>query len=379
MTVEESLLNKKICHVTSAHDRYDVRIFLKECKSLAKHGFNVTLLVNDSIEDEFIEGVRIRSTNFEPKNRYERMVVSQKRIRKLAIQIDADIYHFHDPELLPLASFLKRRGKKVIFDFHEDVSQQILYKNWIPKVIRKVISTSYRLYESKKAVNFDALITVTPKIVDRLSKINSNSFMVTNYPILESSYDIEETEKQKDNTICFAGGVSPQWNHENIIKAIDKVEYINYSLAGSGPKEYLESLKRLEGWKKVDYLGRLPHEEVKNIYSKSKIGMALLSNDTQVGNEGTLGNTKIFEFMEAGIPIICSNNRLWTQIVKEYNCGITVNPNNIEEIIDAIKTINDNPNKAYKMGVNGRNAVLRKFNWKTQEEVLINVYLFLLR
>ena len=102
----------KVCHVTSAHSRYDVRIFHKECKSLAKNGFDVTLLVNDSLEDELIDGVSIKSTNFNPRNRFERMIKSQKHIKRKAIEIDAHIYHLHDPELLPLGNKLKRLGRK---------------------------------------------------------------------------------------------------------------------------------------------------------------------------------------------------------------------------------------------------------------------------
>lgn len=361
-----------ICHVTSAHSRYDVRIFHKECKSLAKNGFDVTLLVNDNIDDELIEGVKIKSTNFKPKNRYERMIISQKKVREKAIQINADIYHLHDPELLPLASYLKKKSKKVIFDFHEDVSQQILFKKWIPKSIRKVISISYSIYEAQNAKKFDALITVTPKIVERLKKINPQTIMITNYPILSNFYT--EDVITKNNMLCFAGGVTPQWNHLNIIKAIEGIEDITYSLAGTGSEEYINSLKKLDGWNKVKYLGKIPHEEVRGVYSKSLFGMALLSFNTQVGNEGTLGNTKIFEFMEAGLPIICSNNNLWKEIVKEYKCGIAVDPNNVQEIVNAIRIILDNPEKADKMGANGRRAIVEKFNWRTQESVLLDLY-----
>lgn len=362
----------KVCHVTSAHSRYDVRIFHKECKSLANNGYDVTLLVNDNNEDEILDGVKIKSTCFNPKNRYERMIVSQRNIRQKAAEINADIYHFHDPELLPLASKLKHKGKKVIFDFHEDVSQQILTKDWIPGIIRKIVSKLYKIYESQKAKEFDALITVTPKFVERLSMINPNTVMVTNYPIL-SKFDMSRNHKE-GNYICFAGGITGQWNHINIIKAIEKIEGVTYLLAGSGPKEYISVLKSLDGWEKVDYLGRIPHEEVKDIYAKSIVGMTILSHDTQVGNEGTLGNTKIFEFMEAGLPVICSDNNLWKNMIDKYKCGIAVNPDSIEEIREAIEYIMSKPNEAKAMGENGKKAVMEEFNWKTQEEVLIDLY-----
>jgi len=369
-------MNNRVCHITSAHDRYDIRIFHKECKSLAKYGFDVTLLVNDDGEDEFVDDIKIISTHFNPKNRYERMIISQKRIKEIATEIDADIYHFHDPELLALASYLKRRGKKVIFDFHEDVSQQILFKTWIPRNLRKIVSCLYKLYESRKAKKFDALITVTPKFVEKFKKINPNTTMVTNYPVL-SEYE-ENSERRKSKSICFAGSISSQWNHINIINAIEQIDDISYILAGNGSKEYLSALENLVGWEKVNYYGKIPHEEVKEIYSKSIAGMALLSYDTQVGDEGTLGNTKIFEFMEAGLPIICSNNRLWKEIVDKYQCGIVVAPNDIQGITNAITKLITHPTLAMRMGKNGRKITEEIFNWRLQFKNLYELYLKLL-
>lgn len=377
MTIKSPSLKNKVCHVTSAHSRYDVRIFHKECKSLAKHGFDVTLLVNDDLEDELVDGIKIISTHFKPKNRFERMIISQRKIKHKAVEIDAEIYHFHDPELLPLASYLKRKNKKVIFDFHEDVSQQILFKEWIPKKIRKIISKIYKVYEEKHSKKFNALITVTPKFLDRLKLINKNSIMVTNYPILRSEFN--STDQPKSECICFAGGITTQWNHLNIIKAIETLDSIKYLLAGSGSSEYLDCLKNQDGWKKVDYLGRIPHEEVKSIYSKAMVGMSLLSHHTQVGMDGTLGNTKLFEYMEAGIPVICSDNKIWKEIVKKHKCGIAIDPNNVKEIRKAIVELINNPKKSKEMGENGRRAVEEEYNWKTQEEILVTIYRDLVR
>lgn len=371
MSITNSNKLIKVCHVTSAHPRYDVRIFHKECKSLANNGFDVTLLVNDNLPNEKKDGVKIISTKIEPKSRIERMIISKKTIRTKMLKIDADIYHFHDPELLPDASWIKKQGKKVIFDFHEDVSNLILYMTWIPSRIRKIVSLIYEKYEVNKASRLDALISVTPKIVERLKHINPNTIMVTNYPI---STDEASNNGDRRRAICFAGGIDPQWNHENIIKAIENIDNIIYILAGSGSSEYLEKLKKLKGWEKVRYLGRIPHEKVKEIYSKSMIGMTLLSNNTQVGDEGTLGNTKIFEFMDAGLPVICSNNKIWKEIVEGYECGIAINPDNINEIIKAIYKIINDQEKAIKMGQEGRKAIFDKFNWGFEEEKLLKLY-----
>src|SRR5699024_782118 len=104
----------------------------------------------------------------------------------------------------------------VIFDFHEDVSQQILFKTWIPGKLRKTVSSIYKSYEKNKAKSFDAIVTVTPKFVERLKMINPNTIMVTNYPIITKENN-KNNEVPKNKAICFAGGINSQWNHENKI------------------------------------------------------------------------------------------------------------------------------------------------------------------
>ena len=361
-----------VCHVTTVHQRHDVRIFHKECRSLANNGYNVVLLVNDTLANEALDGVNIFSTHFKPKNRLDRMITSTRLIKAQIKQVNAQLYHFHDPELLPIAAWTKRQGKTVIFDFHEDVSQQILYKHWIPKALRQLIASLYRAYEDNLIGKFDGVISVTPKIVERLKAKNNNAVMVTNYPILKVNR--VDASIPKENVVCFAGGVVPQWNHHTILEAIEPLTDVRYELAGKSEAGYLEELIRHPAWSKVTYLGKIPHEAVNHLYAKSKIGLALLSFETQVGGEGTLGNTKVFEFMEAGLPIICSNNTIWTDMVNKYHCGILVDPSDVTALREAIRTYLDHPQEARQAGLNGRQAVEAEYNWATQEAYLLSLY-----
>lgn len=363
-------MSKKVCHITSAHGRYDVRIFMKQCRSLAKNGYDVTLVVNDNNNDEVIDGVKIISTRFAPKNRAERFFNSKKLIFKKAFEIDADIYQIHDPELLPLGNKLKRMNKKLVFDSHEDVPRQIMDKNWIPGAARYFISKAYEIYEKESIKYYDGIISVTPHVVERLFNANSNTIMITNYPIVDPK---EVIDRNPENAICFAGGIDSQWNHDKILAAIDRIESIKYVLAGSGSQEYMNYLRSLPGWKKVEYEGRIPHAEVKNVYSRSIAGVALNYSNQSKG-EGTLGNTKLFEFMAAKLPVICSDYKLWKAIINENKCGICVDPNNVEEIVSAIKYLLENPEVARIMGENGRKAVIEKYNWTTQEKTLLELY-----
>ena len=387
MNRETTNMPKRVCHLTSAHKRHDVRIFRKECCSLAKAGYNVTLVVNDTLPDETLQGVRIVSTHFQPKNRMERMLLGTKAVYKKALEQNADVYHLHDPELLPIAYKLKRRNKIVIFDAHEDTEEQIKDKKWIPRPFSKVISKLYGHYAGQIMRRIDAVITVTPDFVEKFKKYQENTVMVTNYPIVKefvksNSERNSHIESQislitQGGYIFFAGGITTQWMHDVVIRAIEPIESIQYVLAGFGKESYLNHLRSLPGWDKVYFLGNISHEKVSELYRCALAGIAV-NKCTQLQGKGTLGNTKLFECMESAIPVICTDYPLWKNIIEENTCGICVNPEKPSEITAAIRYLIEHPDKASEMGKNGRKAVLEKYNWVPEEEKMLGLYYQLL-
>lgn len=358
---------QKICHMTSAHTSLDTRIFYKQCISLAEAGFETYLVApGESFEQN---GVKVIGVETSKGNRLLRMTKIAKDVYRAALAVDADIYQLHDPELLQFALKLKKKGKKVIFDSHEDYPENIRKKTWIPFVIRPVIAGLYKKYQNHVLKRIDAVIYVTLSQREKLETVNPNAVMITNYPIIES---MEESPVYSGNrTICFAGGISEQWMHENIIKAAAN-KGIKYILCGR-ETTYLSYLKTLPEWPIVDYKGELPHDRVFAVLREAGIGMAL-ADDKLYGNYGTLGNTKLFEEMLAGIPVICTNFILWKEIIEDNNCGICVDPNDIDSIAYAINYLFDNPGVAKQMGANGRKMVIEKYNWSVEEKKLLNLY-----
>ncbi|MDY0278250.1 MAG: glycosyltransferase, partial [Acholeplasma sp.] len=208
----------KVCHITSAHERYDTRIFHKECKTLVANNYDVSLIVNDLYQDEIIDSINILSTDFKPKNRFQRMIKSQRLIKKRAIEVDADIYHLHDPELLRLASFLKCKSKKVIFDSHEDYVLTIEVKKWIPKPLRAIISKFYNYYENRIISKIDGALVCYHWTKDRYIKINTNTELLFNFPKLSDYIPIDIN--YGSHNIVYAGGITDQWNHDYVIKSL---------------------------------------------------------------------------------------------------------------------------------------------------------------
>ena len=359
----------KVCHMTSVHAKEDVRIFYKECSTLAKAGYDVYLVERgDSYEKN---GVHIRGVGEMPESRLKRMTKGAHCVYKTALELDCDIYHFHDPELLPYGLKLKKKGKKVIFDSHENTALAIEEKEYIPKIVRYVLQKAYTSYEKGVCRRLDAVITVTPTQTAYFRQVNEKTTEVTNYPIFSEKY-IEPAFE--DKAVVFAGGISEQWNHDLIIESLKDLPDCKYVLCGPD-NGYRKSLEKLPAWNQVDYKGKIPHAEVARVLSECMIGMALLTpGKNTAGKFGTIGNTKIFEEMMAGLPVICTDFDLWKDFVEKYKCGICVDPKNKNEVCSAIRYLITHPAIARSMGENGRRAVREEFNWESNSQALLKLY-----
>lgn len=358
---------KRVCHVTSVHSAKDTRIFFKECKSLSKK-YEV-IIVAANARDEIVDNIQIIGYKL-PTSRFSR-ILKAKEVIKTLVNVNAEVYHFHDPELLPIGIILKKRiGKQIVFDSHEDVPMQILCKEYIPRFLRKPLSRLYSYYESSKMKKYDALVTVTPIIYNRLKLINPYTYQITNFPMYE---EISHSAKW-DRTICFTGSVSERYLHHSIINCLKNAD-ARYVLAGSAYPSYLNRLKQLPNWDSVDYRGQVSYNQVLEILQSCSIGIVILFYSPNVGyKKGTLGVLKMFEYMMAGIPVIATDFELWKEIIDVNHCGICVNPYDDKQIQNAIRFLLDHPEEARKMGENGKDAVRRLYNWGSQESILFDLY-----
>lgn len=362
----------KICHVSSVHESLDGRL-QKECSSLAKRDEYEVFLVAKG--DSYTRnGVKVVGIGNAPSGRLKRMFAFSKKVVRKALELDADVYHLHDPELLQYVSMFKKYGKLVVFDQHEDVADSILDKEYIPTWLRKTVAKTYGLYSNSKLKICDAVVSVTPHIIDKLLKIQRNVYMVTNYPEWKE-VTINLDRKIEYHTVLFAGGVAPQWSHDTVLKAIEAVDNMTYELYGPMEEGYLQTLSVLPGWQKTHYHGKVPFREVQEALYSGGIAVALLqpSNNTG-GMRGTIGNTKLFEGMQAGLPLICTDFEMWREIIEKGHCGICISPSDEKALIKALTYLRDHPAEARQMGENGRALVKSKYNWGTQEKVLYRMY-----
>jgi glycosyltransferase involved in cell wall biosynthesis len=358
----------KVCILTSVHHPFDIRIFHKEAKSLLKAGYEVTLVAQHD-KDEIVEGIKILSLP-KPRNRIVRMTRTVWQAYRKALKIDADIYHFHDPELIPIGLLLKHHGKRVVYDVHEDVPRQILSKDHIFVLIRKPVSALIEAIEAFSAKRFDGVVTATPFINKRFIELGANAVNVNNYPITSELSSRKRRWVRKEKSVFYIGGISRIRGVFEMVEAIGKTPYKLF-LAGNLESGIKNRLVHLPGWRQVDALGFVDREGAKATATRSMAGLVLFHPEP---NHIDAQPNKMFDYMSAGIPVVASNFPLWKKIIDGAECGICVDPLNPEEIASAIRWIIIHLSEAKRMGENGRRAVEEKYNWDKESEKLLSFY-----
>ena len=362
----------KICHLTSAHPRFDIRIYRKECISLQKD-FDVHLIVADDKGDQEIEGLHIFDVGKET-GRLNRFLKTPKKILKKALSVDAAVYHLHDPDLLLIANKLKKKDKIVIFDAHEDIPKQLLSKPYLSKWKSRIASKLFGKYEKRVTAKLDIIITATPVIRDKFLQFHKNVIDINNYPLMNELYAEKSDWSHKKEQVAYVGGISKIRGILEVISSLShlKSEHKILQLVGEfSEKETYESALKTEGFEKVNQLGFLSREEVKTILDESMAGVVTF---LPVPNHIDAQPNKMFEYMSAGIPVIGSKFPLWQEIIEGNSCGICVNPNEPREIAEAFQYIFDHPEKAAEMGENGVSAIRTRYNWEAEEIKLISKY-----
>lgn len=360
-----------VVHMTSAHPRFDTRVFVKQCQSLARSGFVVHLVVADGLGDEFKGEVRIHDVG-RPSGRINRVLNKARLVYKKARELNADLYHIHDPELMPFGLALKRGGFRVVFDSHEDVSVQILSKPYLYPLILRVMSSLYRKFERFACQRFDAIVTATPYIREKFRLVSNNVVDVNNYPVL-GELDAGVSWDLKRDEVCYVGGLTEVRGIREIVCASASLKSKGrLNLGGRFSEINFESqVKSLDGWRFVNDMGYLDRDGVRDVLRRSVAGLVTLH---PIPNYIDALPVKMFEYMAAGIPVIASDFPLWRNILSESNCGVCVDPLDVKAIAEAIDYFVVNREVAHAMGERGRLAVLKKYNWDAEFQKLLSLY-----
>jgi len=361
----------RVAHLTSVHSPFDIRIFQKECVSLGQAGYDVVLIAPHK-HDEVKKGVRIRAIP-RPTNRRQRMLRTTWHAFKAAINESVDVVHFHDPELIPVGLLLKLRGKRVIYDVHENVPDHV--KSYAPAVFQPLIGWLAQLTEHVAWMCFDGVVAATGTIAKRFP--TRKTITVQNFPIPDElvSNNGHVPYHQRGPLIAYVGGINLIRGLKQMLRGlsmIPKTVGVRLAIAGSFDSPELErEAKEMPGWEQVEFLGWRSREELATLLGHARMGLVLYH---PVPVHAGAQPNKLFEYMSAGIPLVASDFPLWREIVEGTQCGLVVDPLNPDAIAKAIQWLLEHPAEAEAMGRRGRQAVGSSFNWDREALKLIDLY-----
>ena len=361
--------------MTSAHSCSDDRIFHKECKSLADFGYDVTLIgLNNT--DEINNGVRIAAMT-KPRNRAERFLLISAKILMKAIKQNARVYHFHDPDLIPIGLLLKIYGKKVIYDVHELVYFQISDKNWLRFTTIKILTQRIYYFFEKLAVKaFDQVILAEDGYLSYFRqhhKSSTNLLTLRNFAylaLIDASVPLDVSKKTKP-VIIYVGGLSEIRGIKSAIKAVDilKGSAELWLLGKWSNDEFMTECMSQKGWKHCRYWGFVPLNEVYSYMKNADVGISVLY---PLENYLTSLPIKAFEYMACGLPMVLSNFPYWKEIFGE--CAVFTEPRDPQDIADKISYLLNHREASGHFGKRGRELVEKEYNWETESTKLLGLY-----
>ena len=365
---------RRIVHLTSVHNALDNRVFEKECVSFAEAGFNTSFVVPDDGPDRILKGVHLLTVP-KPRNRFIRMAHTTSQVVSRALKENADLYIFHDPELIPQALRLRLHSKPVIFDVHEDYYTSITEKSsYLPQIIAQPTALGYVLCE-KLARSVFSTIIAERYYIRRFPK----ALPVLNYPRLEqfqSILDVRSLKPPSTPRLLYTGGLSVERGALIYAELARLLPDGEVHLVGICPSSLADQIhiRAEEGTSRLHLEGvneKLPFHRILEAYRQPwTCGMAIMPNSAHYREKEL---TKFFEYMAAGLPIIASDFPVWKSLIEGQKVGLCVDPNSPDAIIDAVRWLVAHPEEALAMGERGRNAVRSTFNWNKEAEKLISL------
>lgn len=359
----------KITICSSIHSYDYSRIFHLEAKSLSSNYYVDIYACASFTKKKFNENLRVIGLP-QWKRKSERFRNFFILFLKL-LRSNSDVYIFQDTLsmlLIPIVKLFKR--KVTIYDIHENYHGFIREKEWIPNYLSNTAANIY-IFLEKIVLKFANMVWfAVDDIADHYKNVNIKKLVVGNFPSIEKFNRILRNEYEKKNQFVFVGSMDSDRSITQIIEAfaIFNEQNTDFALVLVGPFYSEDYENRINNMiqsynleSKVKLLGILEYELAMQIIAESKIGFSLHQPTYNYLRGMPL---KLFEYIGLGIPVITSNFTNFKAIVEKNNCGICVDPNKVDEIVDAMIYMTTHETERSRMGENGKQIVQNKYNWE---------------
>jgi len=370
----------KVCIFTSVHKPFDVRVFHRQAVSLAAAGYEVVLLAHADFAVEKKLGVTVKGIT-RPASRWRRLT-GLLAFYALCKKENAEVYHFHDFELLPIGWWLKKRtGRRVIYDCHENYPETAYERAWLPDWIRPLLSRFIAWLEPALARTLDGVVCVVPDQQARLQQAGCRTLLIRNLPRLEVFAAACERQPEKQNQIVYLGGLSRVRGARVMVDIMVELSrtHPHVQLLCIGPfnepfvetetKEYVAQ-KGMAAY--IRYIPYVPHEEVADYLVRSRVGLIPWQHSLQT--QKMVNPNKVFEYMACGVPLVASDLPSLQYILEQSQAGLVAKADDAADHAAAIRRLLDDPELAGQLAANGRQYVYATHNWAREGEKLIAFY-----
>lgn len=368
---------RHVCFLTSAFGREDSLMVYRQGISLVQVGYKVSYLLCDGLPSETKYGIEMKSVTEKKTNTKERAKNDGAAIKQYLKDNNyiADVFQVSELILIPLGLWLKKKGYKVVFHLREYYPEYyaLRFRNSLLHKSVRIALEKYFRYAMKR---YDAVFNCMPEMSDYIRKVMPCKQFedLPNYPVVNKDFSLSfEKYSKRENIISYFGTIYSISCQEEFLSAIKDIPNVKYLLAGVIQDSYKTKLMAMPGWKKVTFKNGFTRQELPGIINCSVIGNVMKDFSKTETPAGSYSIIKIFESMEAAIPVILAKVPLYEELVDEYHCGICVDPHNVEEVKNAILYLLNNKKEAYEMGQNGRRAVIERFSWDSQEKKYLKV------
>jgi glycosyltransferase involved in cell wall biosynthesis len=372
----------RVCHVTTAHPVFDTRIFRRECLSLVRAGFEVTLVAMHDA-DEQADGVQV--VRLPPaSSTLERRVLSTRRAADVAASLNADLYHFHDPELIPaMRGLAKRKDRPVVWDAHEFYPSTMRHFNIMKfQPASELAAAFFDCYELEACLKrFAGVVTITPEMAERYRSRGLKTCVVGN-PDVEAIADPPRVARAALPLMASSGSQFAARAVGEIADAFALLrQRMHCQLAFWGnfdPPDLAAELqtRALSHGAPAEDLaigGPYPWKTLVNELNPTAWAGFVLLDPRDRNNRMGLPN-RFFEYWATGVPVIATAGTEVARVVSAEGGGVVVDRNEPVLLATAFEQLVSDPARARRMGAAGRAAVERTYNWKTTFQRMLAFY-----
>lgn len=352
------------CHFTVVHSELKSRSFHRICLPLAQGGTHVTYI--SPAKATPVDGINFVSI---PKraSRVRRFISNWTVLRKL-LRTHAQIYHFQDPELLPLAFVLKvLLRKRVIYDAYEDFPSMARGSSSIPRPFRALAAKFVAVAERLAAEVLDGIITADPFTLRRLARNGrSRKLVFSNFPNLDLFPPLQHGPKPFD--LVYRGGLSERAGIYDLLHALHSLKsrsrplqllLIGYFDNAAAETILRERIERLGLGTNIEIRDRIPHDDMAATLAQARIGICPLRATAKFSLNIPV---KVFEYWACGLPVVASDLRPIRPYFRTAGAGVLFAPGDNSSLAASIEWLLDHPRAAETMGRNGRTAIVTRFN-----------------